>query len=84
MPQFLGPSEAARELGVSTQTLRTWVADGRLVGERTSIGTLVTRESVERLAAMRAQQAPRRGRPPINATRAIGAEDDPPVPSGAA
>ena len=51
--ELLGPSEAGRQLGVSSQWVRRLVERGELPGMKTSIGTLVRREDVERLAAER-------------------------------
>lgn len=46
--------EAAEALGISTDTLRRWIADGRVAATRTSGGQrAITREEVNRLLAER-------------------------------
>jgi len=51
--QWIGPSDAARLLGVSVQSVRDWLDAGRLPHIPTSIGRVVDRADVERLAAER-------------------------------
>jgi hypothetical protein len=58
--ELLGPSDAGRQLGVTGQWVRQLVERGELKGIKTSLGTLVDRRDVERLAAER--QAKGRGR----------------------
>ena len=55
--QFLGPSAAARELGVSYERVRRLMADGRLSFVPTPLGRLVERSSVEAMAAQRSAKA---------------------------
>jgi molybdopterin-binding protein len=46
--------DAAEALGISTDTLRRWIADGRVAAERTSGGQrTIAREEVNRLLAER-------------------------------
>jgi excisionase family DNA binding protein len=52
--QYIGASEAARLLGVSPQSIRDWIKDGRLPALRTGIGNVVRVADVQRLAAERA------------------------------
>jgi excisionase family DNA binding protein len=54
MSDYIGPSEAARRLGVSAATVRDWLAAGKLTGLRTGIGGVLDAPAVERLAAERA------------------------------
>ncbi len=51
---YLGPSAAARELGVSYERVRRLMADGRLDFVPTPLGRVISRASVEELAAQRA------------------------------
>jgi excisionase family DNA binding protein len=51
---YIGPSEAARIVGVSAQTIRDWVAAGKLPALRTGIGRVFEIRAVERLAQERA------------------------------
>jgi excisionase family DNA binding protein len=51
--ELLGPSQAARVVGCSPQTIKNMVSDGRLPGVRSGIGVLVTRQDAERVAAER-------------------------------
>jgi excisionase family DNA binding protein len=44
---FMTTGEAARLIGVSVQTIKNWVDQGRLVGSRVGGRTLVTRVSVQ-------------------------------------
>ncbi len=44
---YMTTGEAARLVGVSAQTIKNWVAQGRLVGSRVGGRTLVTRQSVQ-------------------------------------
>ena len=44
---YMTTGEAARLIGVSAQTVKNWVAQGRLVGSRVGGRTLVTRRSVQ-------------------------------------
>ena len=50
---WLVPVEAARRLGVHTNTIRRWVDAGRLLGIRTISGRLIEAGAVERLRAER-------------------------------
>lgn len=60
---LLSPTEASRELGLSSQMIRWLWKRGQLDGAETALGLLVTPESVEREKARRAQvQAGRRRR----------------------
>lgn len=51
---YLTPSQAAGILSVNRETVRRWVALGRLRGERVGNITLIWREDVEREQADRA------------------------------
>lgn len=51
----LGPSEAARVLGMSPQNVKRLAAEGKLPAELTPLGRLFKRSDVERLAAERAR-----------------------------
>lgn len=57
-PEILSSGAAARLLGVSQQTVLTWVKAGTLPAQRCPLGFLLPRVDVERLAA---QRAARRG-----------------------
>jgi len=59
---MMAPSEAARALGVSSATVRLWLAEGKLTGEMTALGRLIDAASVARLAAKRAERAATAGR----------------------
>lgn len=56
LDQHLRPSEAARQLDCSPQSVVIWLDRGLLDGVKTRAGRLITRESVARLAAQRAAQ----------------------------
>lgn len=58
----LRTGEAARLIGVSEQTIRAWVRDGRLPATRTPLGALVDAAAVAQLAAEREQAARERPR----------------------
>lgn len=49
-------SEAARIIGVSEQTIRTWERNGRLLPQRIGGVRVFKREDVERLSAERRTQ----------------------------
>jgi hypothetical protein len=51
---YLGPSAAARQLGVAPVTLRLWMQQGKIPALRTPIGRVLKAEDVERLAQERA------------------------------
>jgi predicted site-specific integrase-resolvase len=70
--EYIGPSEAGRIAGVSSQTIRDWVAAGKLPALHTSIGRVFEAATVERLALERAAQQQFGGRRP---RRAIGAAE---------
>jgi excisionase family DNA binding protein len=53
-------SEAARIAGVSAETIRLWLRDGRLPGQITPLGALIRRVDVDRLVTQR--EAARRDR----------------------
>jgi len=61
MPAVLGETlttgQAARALGVSEQSVRVWVRDGRLPAEITPLGALIPHQAVETLRRSRAQSA---------------------------
>ena len=59
--QWLSPSEAARKLGVSAQSIRLWSDAGMLKVVKTPLGRLVDAESAETLRRSRAA-AQSRGR----------------------
>ena len=54
MEGYLGPSEAARRIGVAPVTLRLWVRQGKFPALRTPIGMVLRTEDVERAARERA------------------------------
>jgi len=56
----LTPSQAARRLGLSSQSIGDLFDAGRLTGQRTPLGRLIDTASVERLAAERAAAKSRR------------------------
>jgi excisionase family DNA binding protein len=53
--EWLSPSEAARELGVTPLRVRQLLSEGRLSHVRTSLGRLLDPADVERLRAERQQ-----------------------------
>jgi excisionase family DNA binding protein len=53
MPNAVGPTAAARILGLSARHVVRLLDNGRLDGFRTPLGRLITLDSVERLAAER-------------------------------
>lgn len=55
MAELLGPSEAARLLGISRDRLLQLVAKGLINCQRTPLGRLFDREEVERLAERRTE-----------------------------
>lgn len=58
------PSDAARILGVSADTIRAWCDSGQLRCERTSSGhRLVRRSEVERVATERSAEPQTRRKP---------------------
>ncbi len=52
-PAYLSAREAARRLGVSDKTVRTWVRSGRVPGEESVRGFRIPADAVEALAAER-------------------------------
>lgn len=50
---WIVPVEAARRLGVHTNTIRRWMDAGSLLGIRTISGRLIDADAVERLRAER-------------------------------
>jgi excisionase family DNA binding protein len=73
---WLGTSEAARELGVSANRVRQFIADGRLACLATPYGRLLDAQEVRQFAAARAAAQV--------ATPTHGGDDDPPAPQTAA
>ena len=63
--QWLTPSEAARELGVTPARIRQLIASGQLACDRSPLGRLVLASSVAKLAAER------RARQVGHATKAV-------------
>ena len=59
LPATIGPSEAARRLGVSAQRVRQLGAEGKLPVVRTKLGRLFPVDAVDALVAQR-----RAGTPP--------------------
>jgi excisionase family DNA binding protein len=55
LTDYLGPTEAARRLGVSADRVRQLCADGRLTFTWSPLGRLIDRDAVERLARERAE-----------------------------
>lgn len=60
LDEFLSPTEAAHQLGLSTCRVRQLMAAGQLDHVRTAIGRLVKREAVVQLAERRQQTEDRR------------------------
>ena len=56
-------AQVARELGVSGESVRSWLRSGRLVAIATPLGHLVPLAEVERVRAERAARAPRTSNP---------------------
>jgi excisionase family DNA binding protein len=54
--RWMSPSQAAGALGCSASTITRWVKEGRLAGEASPLGTLVSTEAVEQLRRERAGQ----------------------------
>ena len=53
---MLTTSEAARLIGVSAETIRAWLRDGRLPCIDTRLGALIARRDVEMVIARRAAE----------------------------
>jgi excisionase family DNA binding protein len=51
--RYLSPSEAARELGISSERVRQLVREGRLAAVRTPLGRLISPEALAALAEQR-------------------------------
>ena len=55
--KLVGPGFAARKFEVSTETVRQWVASGKLASIKTEDGrNLFTLQEIDRVAADRARQ----------------------------
>ena len=61
LTQTASPSEAARILGVSGETIRSWCNSGRLAYVRTPLGRLVPTREVERVRNERATATANKG-----------------------
>jgi hypothetical protein len=61
--EWLGPSEAARELGISLSRLRLIALEGKLPYTSTPLGRLFAAEDVARLRAERAARRSAQGDP---------------------
>jgi excisionase family DNA binding protein len=55
---YLSAREAARRLGVSDKTVRTWVRSGRVPGEESARGFRIPADAVDQLAAERSADFP--------------------------
>ncbi len=56
MEGYVGPSEAARQLGIAPVTLRLWVKQGKMPALRTPNGIVLRTEDIEQARRQRVER----------------------------